>query len=79
MDDYVRDVFNGEAQKRDAVSLAKYHWPTRTIHYEFDPDISNIHFHIKNTIPIIYSLEKCLSELKFRVLSNSLNKFVHYH
>ena len=49
MDDYVRDVFNGEAQKRDAVSLEKYHWPTRTVHYVFDRDIGNMHVHKKTT------------------------------
>jgi hypothetical protein len=49
MDDYVRDVFNGEAQKRDAVSLEKYHWPTRTVHYVFDRDIGNMHVHQKTT------------------------------
>lgn len=42
MDDYVRNVFNGEADKRDAVSLQKYRWQDRTIYYEFKPDIGNI-------------------------------------
>ena len=42
MDDYVRNVFNGEADKRDAVSLQKYRWRARTIYYEFKPDIGNI-------------------------------------
>jgi hypothetical protein len=57
MDDYVRDVFNGEAGKRDAVSLASYHWPARTIHYKFDPDIGNMRkrltFNIHWYIPFI--------------------------
>ena len=50
MDDYVRDVFNGEAQKRDAVSLESYHWPTRRIHYAFDPDIGNMHACVKDNM-----------------------------
>ncbi|XP_028400521.1 zinc metalloproteinase nas-13-like isoform X2 [Dendronephthya gigantea] len=39
MDDYVRDVLNGLAGKRDAVSLQSYRWPERTIYYEFGPNI----------------------------------------
>lgn len=42
MDDYVRAVFNGEAEKRDAVSLDTYRWPNRIFHYEFDPKIDHM-------------------------------------
>ena len=41
MDDYVRNMFNGEADKRDAVSLKKYRWHLRIVYYEFKPDIGN--------------------------------------
>lgn len=39
MDGFVREVFNGEAAKRDAVSLKSYYWPKGIVHYEFDPEI----------------------------------------
>lgn len=39
MDYYVRDMFNGEADKRDAVRIESYHWKNWVIFYEFDPHI----------------------------------------
>ena len=36
MDEFVRETFNGEDTKRDAVSLQKYYWPNRIVHFKFN-------------------------------------------